>query len=131
MTSDAGTRTVSPREARIGHVARMAAQEVVGHAAADPVELDALPDRARTGQDAGHVLRQHLRGQHLQLHRHGQPVLRPRRVRIRRNTSPARNTSVRPGAGGRKVGQTFGIGFVGPCEPELVQLLLLCGVSDL
>ena len=46
----------------------------IGGAPSDAIELDALPDRSSPGQDAGHVLGQHLRGQHLQLHRHGQTI---------------------------------------------------------
>jgi hypothetical protein len=82
-----------PRQPRIGQIARVAAQEVIGDAAADAVELDALPDQPRAGQGAVHVLGQHFRGQHLQLQRHRQTILRPGAVRMRMKTSPDRNTS--------------------------------------
>ena len=37
------------REPRIGQIARMTAQEVIGHATADAVKFDALPDQPAPG----------------------------------------------------------------------------------
>ena len=48
------------REAGVGQIARMAAQEVIGDAATNAVKLDALPDRSRAGQHTRHVLGQHF-----------------------------------------------------------------------
>ena len=67
------------REPRIGAVARMAAEEVIGHTAPDPIELDSLPDRVAVPGHARFMQRQHLRGQHLQLKWHRQPILNPPR----------------------------------------------------
>jgi len=59
------------REAGFGQITGVAAQEVIGDAAADAVELDALPDQPRAGQGAVQIKRQHFRGQHLKLQWHG------------------------------------------------------------
>src|SRR5690606_29862140 len=63
-------------EARVGHVARMAAQKVVGHAPADAVELDALADDIAAGKLLVAAERQHLGRDHLQLQRHRETILR-------------------------------------------------------
>ena len=52
----------------------------------------------------GHVTGQHLRRQHLQLHRHGQPSS-GRRVRMRRKTSPPETPRGRPALQAEEVGQ--------------------------
>jgi hypothetical protein len=53
------------RQTRIGAVARMAADEVIGDAPSDPIELDALADGIAIPRHAGFMQRQHFRGQHL------------------------------------------------------------------
>ena len=74
--SDAGTPTVS-RHAGIGGIARVPAEEVIRQPPADAVELDPLANDGAARQRLVLVQRQHLRGQHLQLQRHDEAVLRP------------------------------------------------------
>ena len=50
------------REPRIGAIARVTAQEVIGDAPSDPVELDPLADRVTIPRDTGFMQRQHFRG---------------------------------------------------------------------
>ena len=61
-------------QSRIGDVTGVAAQEVVGHASADAVELDALADAMAILQQLVVIERQHLCRQHLQLQRDCQAV---------------------------------------------------------
>jgi hypothetical protein len=58
----------------IGDVAGVAAQEVVGDPAPQPVELDALADQVAARQNLVAGQRQHFRRDHLQLQRRRQPV---------------------------------------------------------
>ena len=82
-----GMRTVS-RTAGIGQITPVAAQDVIGHAAADTVKLDPLPDQASAGQGAVCVEGENLDGQHLS----SQPDrLRPGAVGWGRTPHPTRN----------------------------------------
>jgi len=69
------------RQSWVGHVARMPAQKVVGHAAPDRIELDPLPNDVAARRDLIPIKRQHLRRQHLQLERDRETVLRPARAK--------------------------------------------------
>jgi len=109
----------------------MAAQEVVGHPPPDAVEFDPLPDRPRAGQDAGHVVGQHFRGQHLQLHRHAQPVFCSPSADAQEDFACQEHLPRCPALQPEEVGQPLGIGLVGPGQPELLQFLLLRGIRDL
>ena len=117
------------REARLGAVARVAAQEVIGDAPPDPVELDALTDRIAIGRGAALFQRQHFRGQHLQLQRHAQPVARAPRPdpeeHLARDEDLARRAALQP----VEIGQPLGIGLVGPGKPEPLQLFLAGGIA--
>lgn len=115
------------REAGIGHVARMAAQEVIGDAATDGIELDALPDQPGTGQGAAHVEGQHFGGQHLQLQRHRQTVFRPARPDANEDLARQEYLARRPALQPVEVGQPLGVGIVSPGQPERLQLFFLCG----
>ena len=86
-----GMRTVS-RKAGIGQITPVAAQDVIGHAAADTVKLDPLPDQASAGQGAVCVEGENLGGQHLP----SQPDrLRPGAVGWVRTPHPTRNLACR------------------------------------
>ena len=70
-------------------------------------------------------------GQHLQLQRHGQTILRPARPDAEEHLARQEHLARRPALQAVEVGQPLGIGLVGPGEPELLQLLLLRGIRDL
>ncbi len=106
----------------VGHVARMPAQEMVGDAPPDRVELDPLPDDIAARRHLVAIERQHLRGQHLQLQRHRQAILRPPRSEPKEHL--ARDEHFARGAALQavEVGETLGVRFIGPVEPELLDL---------
>ena len=118
------------RKPGIGHVAGMPAQEVVGHAPSDRIELDALADYVAAGHDLVAIERQHLRGEHLQLQRHREPVLRAAWAEAKEHL--ARDEHLAGGAALQaiKVRETFSVGFVGPVEPELLDLRLERRILD-
>ena len=114
----------------IGHVARVPAQEVVGDAPADRVELDALPDDVAAGRDLVAIERQHLRREHLQLQRHREAVLRPARPEPEEHLAGDEHLARGAALQAVEVGEALGIGFVGPVEPELLDLRLELGIRD-
>jgi hypothetical protein len=57
----------------------VAAQEVIRHPPPDAIERDPLADDGAVGGAFVSRERQHLRGQHLDLQRHGEPVFRAAR----------------------------------------------------
>jgi len=105
-------------KAGIGHVARVAAQEVIGDAAADTVELDALPDQPAAGQGAVHVERQHLGRQHLQLQWHGEAVFRPARSDAEEHLAREEHFARRPALQPVEIRQPLGVSIIGPGEPQ-------------
>ena len=108
----------------IGHVARVPAQEVVGDAPPDRIELDPLPDDVAAGHDLVPIQRQHLRGQHLQLQRDREPVLRPARPEPEEHLAGDEHLARGAPLQAIEVGEAFGVGLVGPVEPELLHLRL-------
>ncbi len=86
-------RTVS-RTAGIGQITPVAAQDVIGHAAADTVKLDPLPDQASAGQGAVCVEGENLGGQYLPLQPDRQTVFGRARS-DGENTRPTRNLACR------------------------------------
>ena len=82
------------------------------------------------GSDLVPVERQHLRREHLQLQRHRQAVLRPPRPEpeehLAGNEHLARGAPLQP----VEVREAFGVGLVGPVEPELLDLGLELGLLD-
>ena len=62
--------------ALLADIARMGAVEVVGDASADPVELDAEDDLVAIRQGLAFAERQVFGGEHLQLERDREPVVR-------------------------------------------------------
>ena len=74
------------------------------------------------GRDLIAVERQHLRRDHLQLQRHRQAVLRPARPEAEEHLAGdehlARGAPLQP----VEVREAFGVGLVGPVEPELLDL---------
>ena len=115
---------MSPSKPRIGHVAGVPAQEMVGHAAPDRIELDALPDDVAAGRHFVAIERQHLRGQHLQLQRDRQPILWPARAEAKEHFARDEHLACRPALQAVQVSETFGVRLIGPVEPELLDLCL-------
>jgi hypothetical protein len=117
-------------KAGVGHIAGVPAQEVVGHAAPDRIELDPLPDDVAAGHDLVSVQRQHLRRKHLQLEWDREPILRPARPEpkehLARDEHLARGAPLQP----IEVREGLGVGLVGPVEPDLLHLRLECGLHD-
>ena len=108
----------------------MAAHEVIGHAAADAVEFNALPDQPGTGQGAVHVEGQHFGREHLQLQRHGQPILDPARADADEDLARQKHLARRPALQAIEIRQPFGIGIIGPGEPQRLQLFLPGRIHD-
>ena len=100
----------------------MGAVEVVGDPAPDPVELDAEDDLVAVGQRLALAERQVLGGQHLQLQRHREPVVRPARPEPEEALAGLEHGARRHGLEAVEVGQAIGIGLVGPGEPEALDL---------
>ena len=117
-------------KARIGHVARVPAQEVVGDAPADRIELDPLPDHVAAGHGLVPVERQHLRRQHLQLQRDREPILRPARPEPEEHLAGDEHLARGAALQAVEVREAFGVGLVGPVEPELLHLRLEAGVRN-
>ena len=109
-------------KAWVGHVAGVPAQEVIGDAPADRIELDPLPDQVAAGRGLVPIERQHLGRQHLQLQRNAETILRPPRPEpeehLAGNEHLARRTALQP----VEVREAFGVSLVGPIEPELLDL---------
>jgi hypothetical protein len=64
------------------------------------------------------VERQHLRRQHLQLQRHGEPVLRPARPEAEEHLAGNEHLARGAALQAVEVGEPLGVGLVGPVEPE-------------
>ena len=107
---------------RVGHVAGVPAQEVVGDAPADRIELDPLPDHIAAGHGLVAVERQHLGRQHLQLQRDAETILRPPRPEPEEHLAGDEHLACRTALQAVEVREAFGIGLVGPIEPELLDL---------
>ena len=108
--------------AALADIARVGAVEVVGDPAADPVELDAEDDLVAVGQGLAFAERQVLGGQHLQLQRHREPIVRPARPEPEEALAGLEHGPRRHGLEAVEVGQAIGIGLVGPGEPEALDL---------
>ena len=108
----------------------MGAVEVVGDPAPDPVELDAEDDLVAVGQRLALGKRQVLGGQHLQLERHREPIVRAARAEPEEALARLEHGTRRHGLEAVEVGQAIGIGLVGPGEPEALDLVLERAVLD-
>ena len=114
----------------LADIARVGAVEVVGDPAPDPVELDAEDDLVAVRQGLALRERQVLGGQHLQLQRHREPVLRASRPEPEEALAGLEHGARGHGLEAVEVGQAIGIGLVGPGEPEALDLVLERAVLD-
>jgi hypothetical protein len=103
---------------------------VVGNPPADRIELYALSDYISVGRDFASTERQHLRGQHLQLQRYGELVLRPPRTKPREHFAGDEYLARRPPLQAIEISEPLRIGFVCPVEPELLHFGLEFWVRD-
>ena len=110
-------------------VARVGAVEVVGDPAPDAVELDAEDDLVAVGQGLALAERQVLGGEHLQLQRHREPVVRSPGPEPKEALAGLEHRSRRHGLEAVEVGQAIGIGLVGPGEPQALDPVLERAVS--
>ena len=74
--------------------------------------------------------RQVLRGEHLQLQRHGEPVVRPARAEPEEALAGLEHGARGHGLEAVEVGQAIGVGLVGPGEPEALDPVLERAVLD-
>lgn len=118
------------RQPRIGHVTRVAAQEMIGHAPTDGVKLDPLTDQPGTRQLAVHCQRQHFRGQHLQLQRNGQPIFLAPGADAQEHLACQKHFAGGPALQPVEIGQAFSVGLVGPGQPQGLQLFLQVGIGN-
>ena len=116
--------------AALADIARMGAMEVVGDPPPDPVELDAEDDLVAVGQRLAFAERQVLGGEHLQLQRHREPVVRSARPEPEEALAGLEHGARGHGLEAVEVGQAIGIGLVGPGEPEALDLVLERAVLD-
>jgi hypothetical protein len=110
--------------AALADVARMGAMEVVGDPAPDPVELDTEDDLVAVGQGLALGKRQVLGGEHLQLQRDGEPVVRPARAEPKEALAGLEHRARGHGLQAVEIGQAIGVGLVGPGKPEALDLSL-------
>ena len=106
----------------------MGAVEVVGDPPPDPVELDAKNDLVAVRQGLALAERQVLGGQHLQLQRHGEPIVGSARAEAEEALAGFEHGARRHGLEAVEVGQAIGIGLVGPGEPEPLDVVFELGV---
>ena len=118
------------RQPRIGAVAWMAAQEVIGDAAADPVEFDALTDDVAVRCRPGLFQRQHLGRQHLQLQGHAQPIARAAHPDPEEHLACHEHLTGGAALEPVEIGESLRVCIVGPGEPEALQLFLARGIHD-
>jgi hypothetical protein len=111
-------------------IARMSAVEVVRDPPPDPVELDAEDDLMPVGQRLALPEREMLGGEHLQLQRHREPVVRATRSEAEEAFPRLEHRPCGHGLETVEVGQAVGIGLVGPGEPETLDLVLERAVLD-
>jgi hypothetical protein len=74
--------------------------------------------------------RQVLRGEHLQLERHREPIVRTARAEPEEAFAGLEHGARGPGLETVEVGEAIGIGLVGPGEPEALDLVLERAVLD-
>jgi hypothetical protein len=104
--------------------------EVVGDPAPDAVELDTEDDLVAVGQGLAFVERQVLGGEHLQLQRHDEAILRTPRPEPEEALAGLEHGARGHGLKAVEVGQAVGIGLVGPGEPQTLDAVLERAVLD-
>jgi hypothetical protein len=108
----------------------MSAMEVVGDPSTDPIELDAEDDLVAVRQGLALAEWEMLGGQHLQLQRHREAIVRPARPEAEEALTGLEHRPRGHGLEAIEVGQAIGIGLVGPGEPEALDMVLERAVLD-